>query len=145
MSAPDVKALYQALVLDHGKNPRHQGPLPGATHEATVNNPLCGDRVTVRLLVEGGVVRAIKAEARGCMIAKASASIMSEIVAGKDASDARDLAAKLDAAVNAEGEPGDMGALEPLRGVRAFPARRACATIAWSALADALSGSASTR
>ena len=135
----DAKTLYQELVLDHGKAPRNEGPLEGATNDATAKNPLCGDRVTVHLNVEGGVVMNARFEARGCMIAKASASLLTEAVRGKSVEDARNLVKTIEAlAVGDAAAAGDVGPLEPLRGVKEFPARRACVTLAWHALETAL-------
>jgi nitrogen fixation NifU-like protein len=138
----DAKTLYQELILDHGKHPRNQGPLASATHEATAHNPLCGDRVTIHLHLEGDRVAEARFEARGCMIARASASLLTEAIAGRGASDALSLAATMDALATAPEPPADLGALEPLRGVREFPARIKCATIAWEALREALQGPA---
>jgi nitrogen fixation protein NifU and related proteins len=142
VTAPHAKtphqALYQEVVLLHGNAPRNEGPLDGATHEATKKNPLCGDRVTVRLRVEGGVVRAVRFEARGCMIARASASMMTEAVTGRRVEEALALVATLDALVTGAAPPLDAGVLEPLRGVRDFPARRGCVTLAFRALAEAV-------
>ena len=143
MTTRDAKTLYQELVLDHGKAPRNEGPLEGETHTATVRNPLCGDRVTVHaILDEGGVIRRATFEARGCMIARASASLLTETVVGHDAADATTLVGALDALVTGAELPRDLpSALEPLRGVQQFPARRACVTLPWHALRDALARS----
>jgi len=135
----DAKALYQAAVLDHAKHPRREGPLADATHEATLANPLCGDRVTVRARVAHGVVEEVRFEARGCMIARASASMMAETLAGRAVGDALSLEDALQQLATAKQEPpADAGPLEPLRGVRAFPARVGCVTLAWSCLRQAL-------
>jgi nitrogen fixation protein NifU and related proteins len=149
--AIDAKTLYRETVLDHAKNPRNEGALADATHEATAHNPLCGDRVTVRLVVDGDAVRAIKFEARGCMIACASASLMTELVAGHTAREGIALADRLDALLNQDADHEasnagvrasdvaiDPGALAPLHGVLEFPARKACAVLPWSALREAL-------
>ena len=146
MTTRDAKTLYQALVLDHGKSPRNEGPLEGETHTATARNPLCGDRVTVHALVdEGGIIRRATFEARGCMIARASASLLTESVVGQDAAAAMALVRMLDALVAGAGAGAEPPAgrdlpeaLEPLRGVQQFPARRACVTLPWHALRDAL-------
>ncbi len=122
MTVRDFKTLYQDLVLDHGKAPRNKGTLEGATHEATAKNPLCGDRVTVRMRVEGGMVREARFEARGCMIACASASLLTEAVVECSVERALDLVRTVDAIV--AGEPHDLlgaGALEALRGAQEFP------------------------
>jgi nitrogen fixation NifU-like protein len=136
----DAKTLYQALILDHAKHPRREGALPGATHEATATNPLCGDRVTVRVRVEGGVVEDVRFEAKGCMIARASASILAETIAGRTTTDALALEGTLQALAAGPEPPREAGPLEPLRSVRAFPARVGCVTLAWSCLQQALRG-----
>jgi nitrogen fixation NifU-like protein len=137
---PDAKTLYRQVLLDHGHHPRNLGPLTGCTHEATVENALCGDRVTLRLRVEEGEVAEVRFEARGCLVARASASILTEAVAGRSVERAEELARVIDALVGS-GEPAeDLGALEPLRGVRDFPARRACVALVWTALRGALAG-----
>jgi nitrogen fixation NifU-like protein len=135
----EVRALYQELVLEHGKHPRNVGPLEPHTHEATAHNPLCGDRITLRLRVRDGRVDEVRFEARGCMIARASASLLTEAVAGRSVEDALALASSVDALVNAEAPPVDLGALESLRGVREFPTRKECVTLAWGAMTRALS------
>lgn len=134
----DAKTLYQELVLDHGKTPRNEGPLPGATHEATAHNPLCGDRVTLRLLLDEAGHLSARFEARGCLISRASASLLTEAVAGRTPEKALGLAADLEALVGPAAAPEDVGVLEPLRGAREFPGRRACVTLAWQALRKAL-------
>lgn len=146
MTTRDAQTLYQALVLDHGKAPRNEGPLAEETHSATLRNPLCGDRVTVHAeLDESGVVRRATFEARGCMISRASASLLTEAVIGRDAAACAALVRTLDAFVaGGEVAPGAT-ILEPLRGVQEFPARRACVTLAWHALRDALARGARER
>lgn len=139
MATRDAKTLYQELVLDHGKSPRNEGPLDGETHTATARNPLCGDRVTVHARVdEGGVVQRVTFEARGCMIARASASLLTETVVDRDVAACATLVSALDGLVRDGMVPPGADALEPLRGVQDFPARRACVTLAWHALRDAL-------
>jgi nitrogen fixation NifU-like protein len=137
----DPRALYQAQILEHSKNPRHEGPLEGATHEATKINPLCGDRITLRLTVRDGRIEEAKFEARGCAIAIASASMLTEIVAGSSPAEASSHAARLMALVKegAEPQPTD-GDLTVLAGVRSFPSRKRCATLAWEALTEAVGG-----
>lgn len=133
----EAKALYQQLILDHGKRPRNQGALPEATHTATAHNPLCGDRVTVRLQIEGDRITTARFEARGCMIAIASASLLTEAITSRTANEALALASVIDA-LTGDAPPDDVGSLEPLRGVRDFPSRKACVTIPWQALRTAL-------
>jgi nitrogen fixation NifU-like protein len=134
----DAKTLYQELILEHGQRPRNLGPLDSATHEAKADNPLCGDTVNVQLCVTDGCVVQAHFQARGCMIARASASLLTELVAGRSAAEAIAMADLLGLLVGAGPCPEDVGALEPLRGVREFPARRACATLPWEALRRAL-------
>ena len=134
----DPKALYQDLVKDHGQHPRREGVLAGATHEAKKTNPLCGDRVTLRLRVEDGTVRGVAFEARGCLLAKASASILGEVVEGRTVEDARAFARTLHALAHDATPPTDAGPLEPLRPVREFPARASCIELAWDCLEKAL-------
>lgn len=134
----DPSDLYRAQIVEHSKHPRHEGPLDGATHEAKGINPLCGDRVTVRLRVDGGTIVEAAFEARGCAIAKASASILTEAVTGLEVGTAEARAARLQALVDgAEADEGD-AALAPLAGVRQFPSRKRCATLAWTTLQEAL-------
>ena len=134
----EARTLYQDLVLEHGKHPRNEGTLPRSTHEATAHNPLCGDRVTLRLRVREGRVDEVRFEARGCMLARASASLLTEAVTGRSVEEALALARSLEALVNDDSPPRDIGALEPLRGVRQFPARKACVTLPWGAMTRAL-------
>ena len=135
------KELYQDLVIDHGKAPRNEGLLEGATHEATAKNPLCGDRVTLRLDVGADGIGAARFEARGCMIAKASASLLTEAVRGRTVAGALALGVELEAAIEPGGADRPMpAALEALSGAREFPARRACVLLPWKALRSALDG-----
>jgi nitrogen fixation protein NifU and related proteins len=134
----DATALYREILVDHGKNPRNLGSLADATHEHTAKNPLCGDRITLRIRLEGDRVRSARFEARGCMIARASASMMTEAILGRTCDEALALVDTIDALVNAEPAPPHGGDLEPLRAVRGFPARKGCVTLPWQALKSAL-------
>ncbi|MFO0586206.1 MAG: SUF system NifU family Fe-S cluster assembly protein [Polyangiaceae bacterium] len=135
----NAKDLYQQAIVDHGKKPRNHGPLPDATHTATAHNPLCGDRVTVRLRIEGDRISDVRFEARGCMIATASTSLLTEAVRDHTIDEALHLAATIDTIASDGPLPDDAGSLEPLRGVRDFPARKPCVAIASQALKSALS------
>jgi nitrogen fixation NifU-like protein len=142
MTEKDAKTLYQGVIVEHGKTPHNQGALPEATHEATTKNPLCGDRVTLRLRVEDDRIREARFEARGCMIARASASLLTEAVVGRSVAEAQTLVRLVEGLVM--GQPiteVDAGPLEPLRGAKEFPARRTCVTLAWHALEASLAGS----
>ncbi|MEQ9495774.1 MAG: SUF system NifU family Fe-S cluster assembly protein [Deltaproteobacteria bacterium] len=133
----DARALYRAWVLEHEKTPHNEGRLDAPTHSARGSNPLCGDRVDVDLEVEGdGIVR-IAFESRGCAIAKASASKMTTLVEGRSPEEAKALAARLSELLE-RGNTEDDEVLADLLGVRAFPSRTRCATLAWTTLVDAL-------
>jgi len=146
----DLRDLYQEVILDHGKHPRNHRHPPDANREARGDNPLCGDRITVYLkLSPAGVVEDAAFEGRGCAISTASASLMTEVVRGKSERDARalfecfhDMCTKDDADPHAHG-PVDEDALERLMvlsGVREFPVRVKCATLAWHTLTAAMDG-----
>lgn len=142
----DVRALYQALIVDHDRAPRNHGPLADATAHATIDNPLCGDVVTVHLRRgDDGRVDAITFEARGCALSRAAASIMTERARGRSAADATALAARFEAFVRADAatatnadDTAILGDLTAFAGVRAFRSRQACATLPFRALLAAL-------
>lgn len=137
----DVRALYQALIVEHDRAPRNQGPLPGATHQATLDNPLCGDEVTMRLVVAGDRVADARFEARGCALCRAAASMLTARLIGRPVAELPALAAAFEAFVAAE--PGaavakELGELTAFAGVRAVRSRRVCATLPFRALLAAL-------
>jgi nitrogen fixation protein NifU and related proteins len=137
----DVGALYQELILEHHRNPRNTGKLAGATHSADANNPLCGDRTSVTLRVEGAKIIDARCEVLGCAICRASSSMLTEAVIGRDAASALTLTDQFLALV--AGQVGDSAALGPLLAfsrVREFPGRARCATLSWEALRRALTG-----
>ncbi len=136
----DLTDLYRDVIVDHNRNPRNFGKLERANRTAEGNNPLCGDRLHVFVEVEGDVVRDIRFECKGCAISTASASLMSEAVKGKRLDEIRhlfeevhDMLTRHDAPV-----PADLGKLAALSGVREFPARVKCASLAWHTLNAAL-------
>ncbi|HEY0780988.1 MAG TPA: SUF system NifU family Fe-S cluster assembly protein [Thermoanaerobaculia bacterium] len=137
----ELRDLYQEVILDHNRHPRHFGPLPNANRSAKGHNPLCGDRVTVYLDVQGETIRGIAVEGSGCAISTASASLMTEALEGKSVADARALFRRFHALLT-DPQPApaddDLGKLEALTGVREFPMRVKCATLAWHALQTAL-------
>ena len=140
---PEIETLYQEIILDHNKRPRNFGPLAGASHDADGLNPLCGDEITVHLMVEDERIRAVRFEGQGCAISKASASMMTEAVEGRSLSEARRTAEKVIGSMhpgNPELQFEADGELAVLHGVRDFPARIKCATLAWHALLAALDG-----
>ncbi len=144
----DLRDLYQELILDHGRRPRNFGPLPDATHEAIGHNPLCGDKIVVHLRLDGDTVDGISFEGQGCAISQASASLLTEAVKGRKLSDAESLFRKLTALVTGrdeavERENGvELGKLAVFEGVRHYPMRVKCATLAWHTLHNALAGKA---
>lgn len=131
--------LYQELILDHNRNPRNRGALQGADHSAEGFNPLCGDRVTIQIILRDGVIEDIRFDGSGCAISTASASLMSEAVRGKTVEEAKALASRFQHLVKGEGAADDasLGKLEAFSGVGRFPARVKCATLAWHTLAAA--------
>ena len=140
----DLRDLYQEVILDHYKRPRNFGPLADADSHAEGYNPLCGDRVKVHLRMDGDRIAGISFEGAGCAISTASASLMTEAVAGMSREEATELERRFHGLVTgddreAAGEP-DLGKLEALSGVREFPIRIKCATLAWHALRAALDG-----
>jgi nitrogen fixation protein NifU and related proteins len=137
---PDLRDLYQEVIVDHGRRPRNFGPLPGASHRSEGFNPLCGDRLTLQLEMVDGVIQDARFEGAGCAISTASASLMTEALKGLSASDAKALFASFHAMLTGEQQAADaaLGKLEVLAGVREFPTRIKCATLAWHALLAAL-------
>ena len=138
----DLRSLYQEVLLDHYRRPRNFGALAHPTGRAEGHNPLCGDRVTIEVGVEGGRLAEIGFQGSGCAISIASASLMSEALRGATLEDVARLSERFRAALTTPGGPPptseDLGKLEALVGVREFPMRVKCATLAWHALAAAL-------
>lgn len=139
----DLRELYQEVIFDHNRNPRNYGSLEHANRRAEGFNPLCGDRLTVYLLVnDQGIIEDVRFEGEGCAISTASASIMTETVKGLTESEADDYFRAFHAM--ALGEETDvvgelsLEKLEVLSGVRDYPARVKCATLAWHTVNSAL-------
>jgi nitrogen fixation NifU-like protein len=139
----ELRELYQTMILDHYKRPRNRGRPEAADRSAEGDNPLCGDRVTVWARVAGGVVTEVGFEGSGCAISTASASLMTESVKGRRVEDVAKLFDRFHEVVTGVGEPGsDLGKLAVFAGVREFPLRVKCATLAWHTLRAALEGGA---
>ncbi len=139
--ASDLGDLYQEVILDHNRQPRNFGDLPGANRRAEGFNPLCGDRVTVSLTLEGDVLKDIRFQGSGCAISKASASMMTETMKGRTRSQAERLFQEFHRLLTEDsGAPdaADLGKLVVFSGVREFPVRVKCATLAWHTLRAAL-------
>lgn len=136
----DLRDLYQEMIIDHGRRPRNFGPLPQANRRAKGFNPLCGDRLTLALQVVDDVIADARFEGVGCAISTASASLMTEALKGKTEAEAEALFAGFHALVTGVASPAatSLGKLEVLGGVREFPARVKCATLAWHTLEAAL-------
>jgi nitrogen fixation protein NifU and related proteins len=136
----DLKELYRDVILDHNRHPRNFGPLEGANHRAEGNNPLCGDRLTLAVRLEGDRIEDIRFEGSGCAISTASASLMTEAVRGKDRASIRQLFERVHALLTQPDAAPDaaLGKLAALSGVREFPARVKCASLCWHTLNAAL-------
>jgi nitrogen fixation NifU-like protein len=135
----ELNDLYRDVILDHNRKPRNFGPLESADATAEGFNPLCGDRLTLRLNLADDTIRDIRFEGQGCAISTASASLMTEAVKGKTRGEALALFERVhklltDDAAGAE----DLGKLAALSGVREYPARVKCASLCWHTLASAL-------
>jgi nitrogen fixation protein NifU and related proteins len=141
----DLSELYQEVILDHNRRPRHFHALEHANRQADGYNPLCGDKLRIFLKIENDVVREASFQGSGCAISKASASMMTDAVVGRTLAEVdalfsgfhRMVTAQPDAPADAQG----MGKLAVFAGVREFPARVKCATLAWHTLQAALRGS----
>ena len=138
----ELKELYQQVILDHNKSPRNYKKLDNANHIAEGYNPLCGDKINLYLIVEDGVVKDVGFQGSGCAISKASASLMSSIVKGMKKEEAERLFEKFHDLVTGkltdESEIEELGKLAVFAGVREFPARVKCASLAWHTLISAL-------
>ena len=131
----DLQDLYQEVILDHNRRPRNFRALDGG-RRAEGYNPLCGDRLTVYLRVEDDVIKDATFQGSGCAISKASASLMTDVVKGKTVAEAEALFERFHRVVTAppDAPVEDLGKLSVLAGVRQFPVRVKCATLAWYAL-----------
>ncbi|MEO7053573.1 MAG: Fe-S cluster assembly sulfur transfer protein SufU [Rhizomicrobium sp.] len=138
-----LRELYQEVILDHSRHPRHFGALENATHKAEGHNPLCGDRVTVMLALDAdGRVADIKFQGKGCAISQASASLMTQMLAGRTQTEAEKL---MESFLHlAKGEdapdlsPDDREYLDVMSGISEFPMRVKCATLAWHTFKNAV-------
>ena len=141
----DLRELYQQVIIDHSRSPRNYGKLEGATLKGVGYNPLCGDKLLVYVSVEDGMVRDVKFEGSGCAISMASASLMTQFLKGKPADQVEVLFHQFQGMCTGEsnGSGPDLGKLEVLAGVREFPARVKCATLAWHTVNKAVAGDGS--
>lgn len=142
----DLRALYQELIIDHGRKPRNFGLLTQANQIKSGYNPLCGDKITIYLLIEADMIKDIHFDGCGCAISIASASLMTEILKGKNVAAAAEIFNQFHQLVttNDQNAPeilSSLGKLVVLAGVAAFPARVKCATLAWHTMMAALQNS----
>jgi nitrogen fixation NifU-like protein len=141
----DLRELYQEVIFDHNRKPRNFRKMPEADHVADGHNPLCGDQLTVYLRVEDDRVADVSFVGHGCAISTASASLMTEAVRGRPVAEVEALFRDFHAMLTDTAPAGrDFGKLRVLAGVREFPARVKCATLAWHTLHNALSGARET-
>ena len=140
----DLRDLYQEVILDHNRSPRNFGPLENADLQADGYNPLCGDRLSIAVNVDDGVVTDVRFQGSGCAISQASASLMTEGIKGKTLDEARALFDRFRRLVTDQTTPTDeasLGKLTVFAGVRDYPARVKCAILAWHTLRAAVDDS----
>ena len=138
----DLRELYQEVILDHNRRPRNFRAIEGASRHAEGYNPLCGDRLSLYLKVEDAVIKDASFQGSGCAISKASASMMTDSVKGKTLSEARGMFEQFRQMVTGNADPlahpERLGKLAVFEGVRNYPARVKCASLAWHTLRAAL-------
>ncbi len=140
----DLREIYQEIILDHYRKPRNFSELEEATQEAHGHNPLCGDRVSIYLVIDDGIVREATFQGAGCAISTASASLMTEAIKDKPVETVRTLFASFHEKMTGDDDQAkllDLGKLEAFSGVRQLPIRIKCATLAWHTLQAALGDS----
>ena len=137
----DLRDLYQEVILDHNRHPHNFGELDGADRHADGHNPLCGDRLAVYVNLDGETITDVSFLGSGCAISKASASLMTDAVKGRTIGEARRLFEEFLALVTDEGavlDPASLGKLAVFAGVRDYPTRVKCASLAWHTLRAAV-------
>lgn len=136
-----LSELYQEVILDHNRRPRNFHSIDGASRRQEGFNPLCGDRLTLYVKLDGDRIADVAFQGSGCAISKASASLMTEALKGKTVADAEALFERFHRMITSPPEepPADLGKLSVLAGVREFPTRIKCASLAWHALKAAVS------
>lgn len=134
----DLKDLYQQLIVDHSKRPRNFREVSDADHRADGHNPLCGDRVTIYIKMDGDRITDVAFRGSGCAISTASASLLTESLKGKTAAEAEKIFDNFHNLVTGAGETGPLGKLQAFSGVCDYPTRVKCATLAWHTFHAAL-------
>lgn len=140
----ELADLYRDVILDHNRKPRNFGPLDRCDACVEGFNPLCGDRLTLRLRFDGETIADVKFEGKGCAISTASASLMTEAIKGRTRTEATHLFERVHELLTDDAAPiaDDLGKLAALSGVREFPARVKCASLCWHTLVSALKAGA---
>lgn len=140
----DLRDLYQEVILDHNRRPHNFRAIESPSARQEGYNPLCGDRLTLYLTLDGDVITDAAFQGTGCAISKASASLMTDALKGKSIGEARALFDEFHAMItsNPETPAADLGKLSVFAGVREFPTRVKCASLAWHTLNAALARSA---
>ena len=143
----DINDLYQELILDHNAHPHNYGELKGATHHALGQNPLCGDEIAVFLKIKDGQVEDVHFMGHGCAISKSSASMMTDALKGKSLDEAKALFEQFHTLLTSSSENKthtleNLGKIAVFSGVKQFPARVKCATLAWHTVKAAIDGAA---
>lgn len=143
-----LEELYREVILDHYRSPRNRGELENASAHADGNNPLCGDEISLDLIIADGIITDVGSVGQGCSISQSSASMMTDAIKGKRLDEVRDITSKFKGMMDiSSGEdpgldpdrPGSvLGDLEALQGVRKFPVRIKCANLPWTTLEEAL-------
>jgi nitrogen fixation protein NifU and related proteins len=136
----DLNSLYQELILQHYRKPKNRGTLEAADAEVTMNNPVCGDQITLQLGLEGDTIAAARFSGQGCAISQASASMMAHLLEGKTVEEAAELQERFTRVMHGDEEAArdrSLGDLRALAGVAKFPVRVKCALLAWNALEEA--------
>jgi len=144
----DLKELYQQIILEHNKNPRNFRQLDHPTHQAEGYNPMCGDRYTIYLEMDGDRIKDVSFQGAGCAISKSSASLMTSCLKGLTKKEAEQMFENFHRLLTSDMKPGDLPGklckVEALQGVKAFPARIKCATLVWHTMKSALEGKPQT-
>jgi nitrogen fixation NifU-like protein len=137
----DLTDLYQEVILDHNRRPHNFRTIDQASRKQEGYNPLCGDRLTLYVTLDGDVIADVSFQGTGCAISKASASLMTDALKGKTVGEARVLFDRFHEMVTSapDAPPADLGKLSVLAGVREFPTRVKCASLAWHTLRAAVS------
>lgn len=141
---PELRELYQELILEHSKKPRNYREMPNANRKVEGFNPLCGDHFTVYLEMDGNTVHDISFQGSGCALSRASASMMTQALKGKSKEEAEKLFERFHGMVTGvdKTDPEGLGKLAVFSGVSEFPVRVKCASLAWHAMKAALEGEA---